>query len=134
MRRKFVVVGLAALGLAAGTVRFGMAETAGQPEYTSAQIKKMVREAHSVEQFTVLADYYAAQQRMYKQKAIGQMRLWRERSEMWTPLSEKYPRPVDSARNLHDYYEYKAPQSAALQAKYGQLEDTMSTNGAEPNA
>ena len=127
MRCKFVVVGLAALGLAAGTASFGMAETADQPEYTSGQIKRMVREAHTVQQYTVLADYYAALQRMYKQKAIEQMHPWRERSEMWTPLSEKYPRPVDSARNLHDYYEYKAAQSAAFQAKYGRLADTTST-------
>ena len=127
MRRRFVVVGLAAFGLAAGTVRFAVAETADTPEYTSAQIKTMVREAHAVEQYTVLADYYAALEHRYKQKAIDQMHLWRERSEMFTPLSEKWPRPVDSARNLHDYYQYKAAHSAALQGKYRRLAEIAST-------
>jgi len=127
MRRKFVVVGLAAFGLVSGAARFAMAETGDTPEYTSAQIKTMVREAHTVEQYTVIADYYAALERVYKQKAVDQMHLWRERSEMFTSLSEKWPRPVDSARNLHDYYQYKAAQSAALSGKYRRLAETAPT-------
>lgn len=126
MRRKLVLVGLAALGLAVGTVRFAMAETADKPEYTSAQIKKLAHEAHTVQQYTILADYYAAQQRMYKSKSVEQMHLWRERAEMPTPLNEKWPRPVDSARNLHDYYEYKAAQAAVQFAKYDRLADATS--------
>lgn len=94
-----------------------------QPEYTSAQIKKMAQEARTVEQYTVLADYYATRQRVYKRKAAEQMHLWAERNAMITPLSEKWPRPVDSARNLYDYYEYKMHEAAALQAKYSRLAD-----------
>jgi len=94
-----------------------------RPEYTSAQIRKMAREAHTVEQFTVLADYYATRRRMYKRKAAEEMHLWAERSAVITPLSEKWPRPVDSARNLYDYYEYEANEAAIEQTKYSKLAD-----------
>lgn len=81
----------------------------------------------TAEQYSALANHYFSQEQIYKQKAAEEMRLWRERSEMVTPLSEKWPRPVDSARNLHDYYEYKAKQSAALFAKYSELADAAAT-------
>jgi hypothetical protein len=38
----------------------------------------------------------------------------------------KYPRPVDSARNLYEYYMYKASEAGTLEAKYSRL--------AEPDA
>ena len=45
-------------------------------------------------------------------------------SETVTSLSEKWPSPVDSARNLYDDYVYKVAQSAALFAKYDRLADS----------
>ncbi len=92
-------------------------------EYSTAQIKKMAREAHTVEQYTVLADYYATRHRMFKRKAAEEMHIWAERNAVITPLSEKWPRPVDSARNLYDYFEFKAGEAAELQAKYSRLAD-----------
>src|SRR5579863_2545034 len=101
-----------------------VASTVGdKPEYTSAQIRKMAREAHTVQQFTVLADYYQTRRRMYQRKAAEEMHLWAERNAMITPLSEKWPRPVDSARNLYDYYEHMADESAALVEHYNKLAD-----------
>jgi len=41
-------------------------------------------------------------------------------------MAAKYPRPADSARNLYEYYMYKANKAGALEAKY--------TNLAAPNA
>ncbi len=127
MKRILVTVAVMLFAVSARAAGPSVATPPDEPEYTKAQIKKMVREAHTVEQFTVLANYYWSQQRMYKQKAVEQMHLWRERAETVTPLSEKYPRPVDSARNLHDYYEYRAAQSAALFAKYDRLADAAAT-------
>ncbi len=63
---------------------------------------------------------------MFKRKASEEMRLWAERNARINPLSEKWPRPVDSARNLHDYYEYKANEAARLQAKVNKLADDVS--------
>jgi len=94
-----------------------------QPQYSRAQIKKMVREAHTSEQYAVLADYYATRQRMFKRKAAEEMQLWAARNAMVNPVYERWPRPVDSARNLHDYYESEANRAAFLQAKFSHLAD-----------
>jgi len=98
---------------------------ADQSEYTMREIKKLARDAHTIEQYTILADYYATTQRTYKRQAAKQMHLWAERNTMITALSEKWPRPVDSARNRHDHLEYKANQAARQQAKYNRLADEL---------
>ena len=123
MKRIFATIGIAIFALTAGTVRAAQKDSINEPEYTGSQIKNLAREAHTVEQYTVLADYYAVRQRTYKRKAAEEMHLWAQRSEMTDPLREKWPRPVDSARNLYEYYEYQIAQSAALFAKYDQLAD-----------
>lgn len=125
MRRNLLAIGILALGLSAGSLWAAEKNAQDGTGYTSAQIKAMAREAHTVEQYNVVADYYAVRQRMYKRMAAEEMHLWALRAEMITPLSEKWPRPVDSARNLHDYYEYKADQAAALCAKYSRLADAL---------
>lgn len=88
-------------------------------------LSRLQRDARTAEQYSKLADHYADRQRTFKRKAAEMMHLWAERSAMITPLSEKWPRPVDSARNLYDYYSYKAAQSAALVAKYSRLADEV---------
>jgi len=121
MKRTFLLS--AALVASTGLMAAGQTVTAVKTAYNGADIRKMTREAHTVDQYTALTQYYAARQRMFEQKAAEEMHLWAQRAEMVTPLSEKWPRPVDSARNLHDYYEYKAAQAAGLAAKYDKLAD-----------
>ena len=117
---KFVIL---IVVLTAGALRATATEPSDKPEYTSAQIRKMVHEARTVQQYTVLADYYATRRRMWQQKAAEEMHLWAERSAVISSVSEKWPRPVDSARNLHDYYEAMANESAALVERYDRLAD-----------
>ena len=118
------------LAFAALIVTFAFAEgsaaattPADKPEYTPAQIRKMAHEARTVGQFTVLADYYQTRKRLYERKAAEEMHLWAERNAQITPLSEKWPRPVDSAHNLYDYYEQMASESAAMVERYNKLAD-----------
>lgn len=94
---------------------------------TKSQIRRLMREAHTAEQYGVIADYYATQNRTYNAKAVEMMHLWRERNEMYYRV-EKWPRPVDSARNLHDYYVYKASEAERLRKKYSQLADAAAIN------
>ena len=124
MKHIFATIGISILALTAGTVRAAQKDSINESEYSGSQIKNLAREAQTVEQYTVVANYYAARQRMYKRKAAEEMHLWAQRSEMTDPLREKWPRPVDSARNLYEYYEYQIAQSAALFAKYDRLADT----------
>jgi hypothetical protein len=99
--------------------------TASSPQssnpYTHSQLKQMLREAHTPEQFRVLAGYYDQQQKSYLKEAVEEKREWDRRSENVMGVAAKYPRPVDSARNLYEYYIYKANESGVLSMKYGQL-------------
>ena len=85
------ILALAFAGAASAQGAASSAETGAH--YTKAQVKELKRTAHAPAQCAVLASYYGAQ----------------------------YPRPVDSARNLYEYYLYKASKAETLQAQYSQL-------------
>ena len=121
--RKSLVVAILLVILSVGSGSASATTPGDQPEYTSAQIRKMAKEARTVQQFTVLADYYQTQRRAYQRKAAEEMHLWAERSAQITPLSEKWPRPVDSSRNRYEYFEHMADESAGMVDHYGKLAD-----------
>jgi hypothetical protein len=121
--RKSLAVAILFVILSVGSGSASATTPGDKPEYTPTQIHKMAKEARTVEQFTVLADYYQTQRRMYQRRAAEEMRLWAERSAQITPLSEKWPRPVDSSRNRYEYFEQMADESAALVDHYSKLAD-----------
>jgi hypothetical protein len=121
---KLNVIAVSSLCLALTGV--AMAQTANSSakdgtQYTQAQAKQMAREAHTPEQYGALAGYYASRQRSYELKAADEKQEWARRSQNIMLTAAKYPRPVDSARNLYEYYSYEAAESGKLAAKYGQL-------------
>ena len=93
-------------------------------QLTKAQVKQLLREAHSPDQYKVLAGYYGEQQASYLKEAAEEKQEWDRRSQNIVGVAAKYPRPVDSARNLYEYYMYKASEMGALSSKYGQLGST----------
>ena len=99
--------------------------TASSPEtgahYTQAQMKQLALNAHAPAQYTVLTSYYGAQKANYLQQAAEEKKEWQRRSQNITSIAAKYPRPVDSARNLYEYYMYKATEAGTLEAKYSRL-------------
>ena len=80
--------------------------------------------AHAPEQYTALASYYGPAEANYLQKAAEEKQEWARRSQNITSVAAKYPRPVDSARNLYEYYMYKASEAGTLAAKYSHLAAT----------
>ena len=122
---KHHVVAVAMLTFAIATVAAQATEKTGpdDPEYTAAQVRHLIHSAHTAQQFSDLADYYAARKRTFELKAKDALDLWAQRAAMINPLSEKWPRPVDSARNLYQYYAYEAAHCGQLSAKYGALAD-----------
>lgn len=124
---RFSLIAIAYFTLSAGLLNAESKPSEDKTQFTKAEIGKLTREAHTVDQYTELTQYYAVQQRMFQRKAAEEMHLWALRAEVITPLSEKWPRPVDSARNLHDYYEYKASEAAKMCAKYDRLADEAGT-------
>jgi hypothetical protein len=89
--------------------------------YTKTQVKQLVRDAHSPDQYRALASYYGQQQTSYMKQAAEEKQEWVRRSQNIVGVAAKYPRPVDSARNLYEYYMYKASEMGTLSLKYNQL-------------
>jgi hypothetical protein len=89
--------------------------------YTQAQLKQLARTAREPEQYKALAGYYGDRQRHYLQEAAEEKKEWERRSQKVTGAFAKYPRPVDSARNLYEYYMYKASKAGTLEAKYKRM-------------
>jgi hypothetical protein len=108
---------LATLGNAQGTAS---SKQTGE-HYTQSRLKKLVNEAHTSDQYDVLARYYGNEQQSFLQKAADEKQEWAHRSQFSTSISAKYPKPVDSARNLYEYYAYKASEAGVLSEKYRRL-------------
>jgi hypothetical protein len=92
--------------------------------YTQAQLKVLVRDAHAPEQYNTLAGYYSKQQKSYLQQATEVKKEWERTGLNVSGAFGKYPRPVDSARNLYEYYMAKASKAATLEAKYSNMAAT----------
>ena len=110
----FVMVGVGSAQSAATAVTNGT-------QYTKSQLKQMVQVAHTPEQYNALSQYYAARQSDYAKQAAEEKQEWDRRSKNVMVVAAKYPRPVDSARNLYEYYAYMAAEQGKLAAKYSQL-------------
>jgi hypothetical protein len=113
------ILALAFAGAASAQGAASSAETGAH--YTKAQVKEMKRNAQAPAQYAVLASYYGAQKADYLLLAAEAKKEWVRRSQNVTGGFLKYPRPVDSSRNLYEYYLYKASKTETLQAKYSQL-------------
>jgi len=118
------ILAIAFVGVGAAQGTASSSETGAN--YTLAQVKQLARNAHAPEQYTALASYYGAQKANYLQQAAEEKKEWEQLGQNIMSMAAKYPRPADSARNLYEYYMYKANKAGALEAKY--------TNLAAPNA
>jgi hypothetical protein len=123
MKRILIAAGILSFALAGVGDAQATASTAGNgAHYTQAQLRQMVRDAHTPEQYKALAGYYAGRHTYYLQQAAEEKQEWVRRSQnIMVVAANKYPRPVDSARNLYEYYMYKASEAGDLAAKYRQM-------------
>jgi hypothetical protein len=110
---------LALVTAAAGTASAMPAGESSQP--SSGQLKQMAKDAHTPEQYSALAQSYGQLEKSYLAQAAEEKQEWERRSQNTMSIAAKYPRPVDSARNLYQYYAYKASEAGALATKYSQL-------------
>ncbi|MGB9408818.1 MAG: hypothetical protein WCA89_14875 [Terracidiphilus sp.] len=84
-------------------------------------MKQLAREARTPEQYDILADCYKKLQKDYLEHAAVEKQEWVRRSQNTMATAAKYPRPVDSARNLYEYYLSMASKAEKLSAMYSQL-------------
>jgi hypothetical protein len=123
------ILALAFASVASAQGAASSAETGAR--YTQAQLKQMERGARAPEQYKVLASYFGKQHNDYLRQAAEEKKEWERRSQNITGVLAKYPRPVDSARNLYEYYMYKASETGTLEAKYSRLADPNAPVNAE---
>jgi hypothetical protein len=121
MKNNLLAASVLTIGLATATVFTANAMPAGiDPQPSSGQLKQMAKDAHTPEQYSALAQSYGQLQKTYLEKAAEEKQEWDRRSQNIVSIAAKYPRPVDSARNLYEYYRYKANEAGSLAAKYSQ--------------
>jgi hypothetical protein len=89
--------------------------------YSKAGLAQLRKEAHTPEQYRALAVYFDQRKRSFQKQANQEKKEWERRSQNVVGPAAKYPRPVDSARNLYEYYDYEAHQAGVLQAQYERL-------------
>ena len=122
MKYTLIATGILYFALAGvGSAQTSSAARSGTTHYTRTQIKQMVREAHTPEQFSALASYYGDKQTQYLQQAMEERKEWAQLSQNVTVVAAKYPRPADSARYRYEYDLTKATEAEGLATKYSQL-------------
>lgn len=89
--------------------------------YTRTQLSQLIRDAHTQGQYETLSTYYREKQAAFSEEAAKEKKEWIRRSQNVVLINAKYPRPVDSARYLYEYYADQAQQAGQLAAKYQQL-------------
>jgi hypothetical protein len=85
------------------------------------EIHSLVRNAHTPAEYTQLASYFHQQETGYRSKATAEKLELDRRRMITTGPYQKYPRPVDSAQNLYDYYVASADAAAARARHFDQL-------------
>lgn len=96
------------------------------PAYSRAELKQMLRDAHTSEQYKALADYYRGQQQSFRERARGEWSEAIRRSAITFGPAAKYPRPVDSSMHRYEYFSYEAEQMAQKAAHFEKLSASAS--------
>ena len=113
-----VLAAIAAMTVAAG---FARAQNSMNADISHSQVQSLLRSAHTVEQYQMLASYFHARQVVFEEKAQAEKQEWDRRSQVTAASYQKYPRPADSSRNRYEYFTYEAQQMSDQAAHYESL-------------
>ena len=116
-----VGIAIALIGMA---MQIACVENYASTNYTRGEIRRMVREAHTGDQYRELAAYFRARQQDFHQSAREEHAEWARRAMVMNfGLAAKYPGPVDSSRYR---YEYFTAESAEMSHKASYYEGMAS--------
>jgi hypothetical protein len=87
--------------------------SAGEPSYSKKQVKEMMRDAHTPEQYRVLGAWFHSQEKMFDEKAAAEKKDWEQRVG-------GYRQDLDPAHNRYHYYVGKAQEMGERAADYAQ--------------
>jgi len=117
-RRIQVLAALAAFAVSGGLAHAQNSMNVGM---SNSQVQSLLRSAHTVEQYQMLASYFHARQLVFEEKAQEEKVEWDRRSQITAASYQKYPRPADSSRNRYEYFTYEAQQMAQQAARFESL-------------
>ena len=83
------------------------------PSYSQSEVKQMIRDAHTAQQYHDLAGYFRERKQYFEQQAQSEKIEWDRRSQITAATYQKYPRPADSSKNRYEYFTYEAQQMAS---------------------
>jgi hypothetical protein len=95
------------------------------PSYSQSELKQMIHDAHTSQQYRDLAAYFRGRQQYFEQQAQSEKTEWDRRSQVTAASYQKYPRPADSSRNRYEYFTYEAQQMASQADHF----ESLSTKG-----
>jgi hypothetical protein len=95
-----------------GTMQAPAQDAARTTRITAKEAHALMKSAHEQAQYQELAAYYRQQEQSYRAKRDEALALWNTRAQGVAVNQNKYPRPVDSAHNLYDYYAYETDHAA----------------------
>lgn len=119
LRRIAIAALFASLSLSLSVAR---AESDSPVNYSRSELKKMMRDAHTPEQYRELACYYQERQQEFEQTAHDELVWFARRSMNVSLAAAKYPTPTDSSRNRYEYFNYEANQMGKRAAHYESLQ------------
>jgi hypothetical protein len=125
MIRNLFATTILALAIVCAGSTLGMASSAETSDhYAQAKLKDLKQEPHTSGQYQTLAHYYGERQKKSLQQAAEAKAEWERRSYNIMGVLAKYPRPVDSALYLYEYYTAKAEEFETLEAKYRNMAES----------
>jgi hypothetical protein len=86
-----------------------------------AELKQMMQNAHTPEDYLTLASYFRWRQQQFDQQAHDELAFWAQRSMNVSLEAAKYPRPADSFRNRYEYFTYEAGKMSQQAARFESL-------------
>jgi hypothetical protein len=100
---------------------FLRAESADTQNLGRADLKRMVQNAHTTEDYLTLASYFRWRQQGFEQQAKAEKVELDRRSMIPALAAAKYPNPVDSSKSRFEYFTYEAQKMSAQAAHFESL-------------
>lgn len=94
------------------------AEPAGTQNMSRSDLRHMVQNARTSEDFLTLASYYRWRQQELEQQAQSEKMEWARRAMNPFLVAAKYPNPVDSSKYRFQYFSYEAQKMSAQAAHF----------------
>jgi hypothetical protein len=132
MKTRFLVTAILAISAVPNMAHAQTAPAANQI-YSHSELMRLIRTAHTPDEFNALADYFDRKHEQNTQKAKDeQTELNRRLAAPY--LSPKYPTPVDTARRRLQYYKAEAEEYEHRADTYRQKAKEMSGTTHSPDS